>query len=92
MSYVNATHLLPEAILELIQNYVEGEMIYIPKKETNKKSWGDNTTTKDELEKRNQSIYDCYCSGESTKKLAITFFLSPKSIQRIVLNKKKETL
>ena len=92
MSYVNATNLLPEDILELIQNYVEGEMIYIPKKETNKKSWGDNTTTKLELEKRNHSIYQRYCGGETTKNLATDFFLSPKSIQRIVLKIKKENL
>ncbi len=92
MSYVNATHLLPEDIIELIQNYVEGETIYIPKKESSKKSWGDNTTTKGDLEIRNHQIYERYCIGETTKNLAEEFFLSPKSIQRIVLNKKKEHL
>lgn len=90
MSYVNATHLLPEAILELIQDYVQGETIYIPKKAEEKKSWGDNTTTKAEMQNRNQEIYERYCSGASSKELATEFFLSIKSIQRIVLNIKKE--
>lgn len=46
MSYINAGDRLLAHILELIQDYVEGEYIYIPKKESNKKSWGESTNTK----------------------------------------------
>jgi DNA-binding NarL/FixJ family response regulator len=90
MSYINASKLLPTDLLELIQDYIEGEYIYIPKKEQNKKYWGENTDTKDQLAIRNRNIYQRYINGYTTKALAEEFYLSEKSIQRIILNKKKE--
>lgn len=38
MSYKKAIHILPEELLELIQEYVDGECIYIPRKSNNKKN------------------------------------------------------
>ena len=89
MSYVKAVDVLPDEILELIQNYVDGEYIYIPRKEDNKKSWGENTDYRKEIEKRNSTIYEEYKTGVKIKILAEKYFLSEKSIQRIVLQKSK---
>lgn len=89
MSYVKAIDVLPNEILELIQNYVDGEYIYIPRKEDNKKSWGENTEYRKEIEKRNSMIYKEYKTGAKIKSLAEKYFLSEKSIQRIVLQKNK---
>ncbi len=89
MSYVKAVDVLPDEILELIQNYVDGEYIYIPRKEDNKKSWGENTDYRKEIEKRNSMIYEEYKTGVKVKVLAEQYFLSEKSIQRIVLQKSK---
>lgn len=90
MSYINAKKLLPENILEIIQEYIEGEYIYIPKKDESKKSWGANTNIKKELASRNDEIYKQYLDGSSTKELAENFYLSEKSIQRIVLKYKRQ--
>lgn len=38
MSYVKAEEILPRELLEAIQQYVNGQVIYIPCKE--KKDWG----------------------------------------------------
>lgn len=38
MSYVKAEEILPKELLEAIQQYVNGQVIYIPCKE--KKDWG----------------------------------------------------
>ena len=89
MSYVKAVDVLQDEILELIQNYVDGEYIYIPRKEDNKKSWGENTDYRKEIEKRNSMIYEEYKTGVKIKILAEKYFLSEKSIQRIVLQKSK---
>jgi len=89
VSYVKAVDVLPDEILELIQNYVDGEYIYIPRKEDNKKSWGENTDYRKEIEKRNSMIYEEYKTGVKIKILAEKYFLSEKSIQRIVLQKSK---
>lgn len=90
MSYIKAAELLPKDLVELIQNYIDGEYIYIPKKEKNKKAWGANTTTKADLADRNMSIYEKYSNGHLVKELADEFYLSQKSIQRIILNIKKK--
>lgn len=89
MSYAKARDIFPNEILEIIQNYVEGEYIYIPKKEENKMAWGEITQSKEELLIRNTKIYEDYLAGISMQTLSQTYYLSPKSIQRIVLQKKK---
>ena len=89
MSYVNGQSILPEDIVKLIQTYVDGAYIYIPRKDNHKKVWGANTSTKGELELRNKSIYEAYQNGNSVKTIAEGFYLSTKSIQRIVLQMKK---
>ncbi len=42
MDYQNSTNLLPKELIEQIQKYVDGKVIYIPKKQINKKHWGEN--------------------------------------------------
>lgn len=92
MSYVKAEHILPQEIIELIQSYVDGEYIYIPRKESNKKAWGDNTDIKESYKKRNTNIYLDYTNGIKMEELAEKYFLSVKSIQRIVLMEKRTRL
>ena len=70
MSYVKAIDVLPDEVLALIQNYVDGEYIYIPRKENNKKSWGENTNSKKEIHIRNSKIYEDYKRGIKVKDLA----------------------
>ena len=89
MSYAKARDIFPNEILEIIQNYVEGEYIYIPKKEENRIAWGELTQSKEELLIRNTKIYEDYLSGISMQTLSERYYLSPKSIQRITLQKKK---
>lgn len=89
MSYANAREIFPSEILEIIQNYVDGEFIYIPKKEENKIAWGKLTNSKNELSKRNASIYEDYLNGMCTQSLSEKYYLSPKTIQRIITEKRK---
>ncbi len=39
MSYIKAVDVLPQNIIELIQQYIDGENIYIPKKEDDHIGW-----------------------------------------------------
>ena len=84
MGYVKAEEMLPMEIIELIQQYVDGQNIYIPRKEGNRQEWGKGTQTKKELHLRNQRIYKDYTLGMTVLELAGKYFLSEKSIQRIV--------
>ena len=84
MSYKNAENVLPKELLEEIQQYVHGECLYIPQRENAKRSWGDLTATRRILEDRNRSIVQEYQKGVPTTELADKYFLSVKSIQRII--------
>ncbi|NFM79123.1 DNA-binding response regulator [Clostridium botulinum] len=78
--------MLPEELIELIQNYIDGEYIYIPRKECNRKTWGENTESKRKISIRNSEIYKKYKESISVKVLSEMYYLSPKSIQRIISN------
>lgn len=84
MSYQNAENLLPVELLEQIQEYVEGACIYIPKRAGEKAPWGSCTTIRKEFENRNREIYEAYLAGETPRQLAQGYFLSQKSIERIL--------
>lgn len=92
MSYIKAEHILPPDVLELVQKYADGKYLYIPRKNDNKKNWGENTGSKKYTKKRNKEIYTNYLNGMKTSELAEKYFLSIKSIQRIVLQEKKMSL
>ena len=43
MRYVKAQDVLPKDLLKLIQEYVDGEYLYVPRKNGNQKSWGEKS-------------------------------------------------
>jgi Mor family transcriptional regulator len=84
MSYRKAEEVLPLEIIELIQRYIDGESIYIPRKENQRKEWGKDTSIRQELEDRNLQIKADYEHGYRVQDLSEKYFLSIKSIQRIL--------
>jgi len=52
MKYEKAENILPEEVIKIIQNYVDGTYLYIPRKSENKKSWGENSGVLKNLEVR----------------------------------------
>lgn len=82
MSYIRAEEILPEEVLKTVQQYVDGQAIYVPRK--NKRRWGEGTDTRKTLRCRNQEIYRRYTEGSPVRALSEEFFLTEKSIQRII--------
>ena len=82
MSYIRADAILPRDLLEAIQHYVDGKLIYIPCRE--KQEWGSETSSKEFFRERNERILREHLGGMSVKALALRFSLSEKSIQRIL--------
>ncbi len=89
MSYLKAQHILPADLLEELQEYVDGVCIYIPRVADKKQEWGASTSTRKELKIRNKHIYEDYMKGHSTESLSQKYFLSLKSIQRIIRQQKE---
>lgn len=84
MGYMKAEEVLPIEVIELVQQYVDGQNIYIPRKADSRQEWGTSTPLKKELSVRNQKIYKDYLAGMKSGELALKYYLSEKSIQRII--------
>ena len=56
MGYIKAEEILPAEVIELIQQYVDGRNIYIPRKQNHRQEWGKSTKIKQELSVRNEQI------------------------------------
>ncbi|HAX73056.1 MAG TPA: hypothetical protein DCY20_05980 [Firmicutes bacterium] len=84
MSYKNGSELLPASLILQIQEYIDGETIYIPRKEINRKKWGECTETKSFMNKRNQAIYHKYQRGVSVRSLSSEYHISTQAIYKII--------
>ena len=84
MSYVNAKDVLPEKFVKEIQKYIDGQLIYIPRKSENSLLWGEKNGTKEKLAERNQMIVNRYYSGQTIAELSEVYFLSEKRIRGII--------
>lgn len=84
MGYKNGRVLLPTELLRQIQDYVDGEYIYIPRLTANRKKWGDKTDSHSMLAERNLEIYRKYKSGVSVKQLSEIYHISPQGIYKIL--------
>nr|WP_294490178.1 CD3324 family protein [uncultured Anaerosporobacter sp.] len=89
MRYINGQDLIPRELLDLLQDYVQGAYIYIPKREDAKRHWGEQTDYIMELKHRNKLIYQKYLEGVSTSNLISIFHLSSSSIRRIILQERR---
>ena len=87
MKYKNASDVLPEELVKAIQEYIQGEVIYIPK--ADRKAYRNDTEYKVELSKRNTRIFRMHLEGMSNFQLARNFSLAESSIRRILIKEKK---
>lgn len=90
MNYVKAKNVLPSELLEKIQEYAAGTYMYIPQKCESRKNWGESKDSRTWYNNRNQRIYESYKKGFSVSEISQKFFLSEKSIYRIILQAKKQ--
>lgn len=83
MKYINAADVLPKDLLKEILNYVDGDLLYIPKARK-KKKWGTNSGSRQYYDKRNKEIINQYKNGMSINDLAKKHCLSYDSVRKIV--------
>lgn len=88
MKYKKAQDILPKHIIELLQEYVDGEYLYLPTKSDNKKSWGEKIRLKKELNERNKEIFNKYQKGIEIKELINQYYLTENSIRTIIRQQK----
>ena len=84
MRYIKAEDILPEELIRSIQQHVDGCYVYIPRKPGSRRSWGQQTAYKSELQQRNCSICEDAGKGLDIDGLCEKYHLSEKSIRRIL--------
>ena len=90
MKYNNANDVLPEDLLALVQEYIQGEYLYVPVKDRHIAE--SPSDYQNELEKRDAHIYTKYLEGMGNKQLSRMYNLSESSIRRIILKQRKGSL
>jgi len=84
LNYKNAKDIFPPELLREIQNYVQGERVYIPQVDQVRRSWGKKNGAKEEITFRNNEILKKYKAGFSIDALSELFCLGNESIRKIV--------
>ncbi|WP_300154624.1 CD3324 family protein [Solidesulfovibrio sp.] len=84
MAYTKASEVLPAQLLEAIQKHIDGAYLYIPRKEENRRRWGEGNDAKALLRRRNAVIRDKYRRGVPVDEIAASHCLSPKTVYKIL--------
>ncbi|MGE6575084.1 CD3324 family protein [Paenibacillus xylanexedens] len=87
MKYSKAESIFPEELLRIIQEYIQGELVYIPKPKEAHLKWGEKTESKSRVSARNAEIKSLFRNGVRIEELADRYFLSCESIKKIVYTK-----
>ena len=87
MKYIKADSVLPIALVEKLQSYIQGGYIYVPSRKGSKKKWGELSGCRYEIEQRNRKIRKDYQQGKSVDELADIYYLSVHSIRKIIYEK-----
>ena len=83
MKYKNAQDILPDRLLRELQQYISGEVLYIPQVQS-KKSWGETSGAREYYKRRNEEIRARHQAGVKVENLAEAYHLSADSIRKIL--------
>jgi len=86
LNYKNAAEILPADLLEELQRYSEGMLIYIPKA-SERKAWGLDSGIRKELDSRNSAILFDYNSGMSLSDMAQKYYMSESAVKKVIYRK-----
>lgn len=77
-------------LLTELQKYIQGEFVYTPTLEAERKGWGVNNCTREIIRKRNIEIYKRHKEEFTIYDLMNKYNLSEDSIRKIISNLSKE--
>ena len=91
MDYVKAVDVLPAELLEMVQEYAAGTYLYVPQRRGSRRRWGESTDSRSWYRDRNRRIYLYHMEGATAREISRRFFLSEKSVYRIILQEKRQS-
>lgn len=87
MKYRNAQAILPDALVQELQAYIQGGYLYVPVRQEEQKRWGEVSGYRQELAQRNQQIKEAYQNGISIECLSEKYCLSFYAVRKIIYQK-----
>lgn len=84
MSYIKANEMLPPELLQEVQKYVQGSLLYIPRAADNRLGWGELSGARESFDRRNEAIRSAKAAGKRIDDLADEFGLSSDGIRKIL--------
>ncbi len=90
MPYINADNLLPPELLLEVQKYVQGSLLYIPRPDNQKLSWGARSGARELFDRRNAAIKSRKAQGMRIDDLAEEYGLSSDGIRKILYGGESE--
>ncbi len=87
LKYYKAESIFPNELLDEIYKYVQDGMVYIPKPKDSRKKWGENTGSRQIIQKRNEEIRNKFENSVCIENLANEFHLAVDTIKKIVYKK-----
>ena len=88
MDYKKGVEVLPARLLREIQEYVDGSLVYIPKK-SGKAGWGYVSGARADIDRRNEKIRLRFRQGETVGSLSGRYHLEEDTIKKIIYRKKQ---
>lgn len=85
MQCINAAKLLPEHLLKEIQQYIQGEALYIPTCPSKRRKWGESSGAADYYKVRNAEIRSRFQEGAELYQLCEQYGLSIDSIRKLYI-------
>lgn len=83
MKYLNAADVLPEELLKEVQEYVKGDLLYIPN-DKRQIRWGEKSGSRSYFLKRNNDIKKMYKDGYSISEISDLYGLAFDTIKKIL--------
>ena len=83
MKYKKASDILPDELLREVQQYIDGESLYIPKGKKRKK-WGEDSGGRRFFLQRNEEIRFKFFHKVPIEELAEEYSLSYETIRKII--------
>ncbi len=83
MKYLNAAEILPEHLISEIQQYIRGELIYIPSSEERIR-WGEKNGTRHYYHTRNIQMKAKFQKGSTIEEISLEYGLSYETVKKII--------
>jgi hypothetical protein len=91
MPYLKGEEALPPELLAEIQNYVQGSLLYIPRRGRERLGWGRRNGAREAIDRRDAAIKEASARGVPVDEIADDYALSSDAIRKIIYRSRERS-